>query len=92
MKPFSTNVPFMDKPDSWFLLPKCHSLPQVFLKHFASKNQLPGFCISGTLVKNGLRKPRNLKTCLLFCAEDYIWIIVKRFPIKKKVIALLNIS
>ena len=23
LKPFSTNVPFMDKPGSWFLLAKC---------------------------------------------------------------------
>ena len=29
-------------------------LPQVFFKHFANKNQLPGFYISGTLVENGL--------------------------------------
>ena len=29
---------------------------QVFFKHFASKNQLPGFYIGGTLVENGLRK------------------------------------
>ena len=28
--------------------------PQVFFKHFASKNQLPGFYISWTLVENGL--------------------------------------
>ena len=27
-------------------------LPQVFFKHFASKNQLPGFYISETLVEN----------------------------------------
>ena len=26
----------------------------VFFKHFASKNQLPGFYVSGTLVGNGL--------------------------------------
>ena len=32
---------------------KCHS-SQVFFKHFASENQLPGFYISGTLVENGL--------------------------------------
>ena len=32
-------------------------LPQVFFKHFASKNQLPGFYISGTLVKNGFIGP-----------------------------------
>ena len=30
-------------------------LPQVFFKHFASKNQLPGFYINETLVENGLR-------------------------------------
>ena len=28
------------------------TLPQVFFKHFARKNQLPGFYISGTLVEN----------------------------------------
>ena len=54
----------MDKPGSWFLLAKCYrpasllkknvTLPQVFFKHFASKNQLPGFYISGTLVENGI--------------------------------------
>ena len=27
---------------------------QVFFKHFASKNQLPGLSVSGTLVENGL--------------------------------------
>ena len=26
----------------------------MFLKHFASKNQLPGFYINGTLFENGL--------------------------------------
>ena len=31
------------------------TLPQVFFKHFASKNQLPGFYISGTLVENELK-------------------------------------
>ena len=30
------------------------TLPQVSLKNFASKNQLPGFYISQTLVENGL--------------------------------------
>ena len=28
----------------------------MFFKHFASRNQLPGFYISGTLVENGLIK------------------------------------
>ena len=32
------------------------TLPEVFFKHFASKNELLGFCISGTLVENGLMK------------------------------------
>ena len=27
----------------------------MFSKHFASKNQLPGFCVNGTLVENGLK-------------------------------------
>ena len=30
------------------------TLPQVFFKHFGSKNQLPGFQISRTLVENEL--------------------------------------
>ena len=30
------------------------TLPQVFSKHFASKNQLPSLSISGTLVENEL--------------------------------------
>ena len=35
------------------------TLPQVFFKHFASKNQLTGFYISGTLVENGLTKKKQ---------------------------------
>ena len=31
------------------------TLPQVFFKHFASKNQLPDFHVSGTLIENGLK-------------------------------------
>ena len=30
------------------------TLPQVFFKHFASENQLPGLSVSETLVENGL--------------------------------------
>ena len=52
--PFLTNVPFIDKPGSWFLLNV--TLPQVFFKHFACKNQLLGFYISRTLIENGLKK------------------------------------
>ena len=33
---------------------KCHSSTGVF-QIFASKNQLPVFCISGAFVENGLR-------------------------------------
>ena len=28
--------------------------PQLFFKHFASKSQLPGLSVSGTLLENGL--------------------------------------
>ena len=38
------------------ILSKDVTFPQVFFKHFASKNQLPGFYINGTLVENGLKK------------------------------------
>ena len=31
------------------------TLPQVFFKYFASKNQLPGLSVSGILVENGLK-------------------------------------
>ena len=31
------------------------TLPRVFFKHFAGKNQLSGFCIGGTLEENGLK-------------------------------------
>ena len=60
----STNVPFTDKPDNWFLLAKCHSSTGVF-KDFASKNELLGFHISGTLVENGLIVDGKTKTTLL---------------------------
>ena len=53
LNPFSTNVPLIDKPGSGFYQQNV-SLPQVFLKHFASKNQLPGLSISGTVVEEGL--------------------------------------
>ena len=48
------NVPFLDKPGSWFLLAKCTkhlwksdilnvTLAQMFFPYFAGKKQLPGF-------------------------------------------------
>ena len=45
-----------DQVDNLHLYLKRHSSTEnVFFKHFASKNQLPGFYISGILVENGLR-------------------------------------
>ena len=41
------------------------TLPQVFFKHFASKSQLPGLSVSGTLFENGLNK----------CAKNQIFLI-----------------
>ena len=38
------------------------TLPQVFFKHFAGKNQLPGLSVSGTLVENGLKLSIQAKT------------------------------
>ena len=38
------------------------TFPQLFFKHFSSKNQLPGLSVSGTLVENGLNKSGTLKT------------------------------
>ena len=40
------------------------TLPQVFFKYFFIKNQLPGFCISGTLVENGLNNLEDESHCL----------------------------
>ena len=39
------------------------TLPQVFFKHFASKNPLPGFYKSGTLVENGLTTEQKNSKC-----------------------------
>ena len=39
--------------DDLHLYLKCHSCTGFF-EHFASKNQLPGLSVSGTLVENGL--------------------------------------
>ena len=46
------------------ILSKDVTFPQVFFKHFASKNQLPGFYISGTLVEKGLIQAKT---------EVYLW-------------------
>ena len=50
------------------ILSKDVTLPQVFFKHFASKNQLPGFYISRTLVENGL----NLINALLEMTVSFL--------------------
>ena len=62
INPFSTNVPLVQKPGSWFLLAKCHrpvSLLKMSLFHRRFSNtflvaQLPDLSVSGTLVENGL--------------------------------------
>ena len=46
----------------FFALTVLWTLPQVFFKHFACKNQLPGLSISGTLVENGLNVQELLAT------------------------------
>ena len=35
------------------------TLPQVFFKHFANKNQQPGLSVRGTLVENGLMRSKQ---------------------------------
>ena len=42
------------------------TVPQVFFKHFASENQLPGLSVSGTLVENGLRIFRTIFNYCIF--------------------------
>ena len=69
---FSTNIPVMDNPGSWFLLPKClkNTCGRVTFLHlylkchsftgfssiFVVENQLPYFYLSLTLVENGSTK------------------------------------
>ena len=52
------------------------TVPQVFFKYFASKNQLPGFSVSGTLVENGLKYLEFMYTIVRvgkseFCLQNY---------------------
>ena len=56
LNPFLTNVALIQEPGSWSpaSLLKNVTLPEVFFKYFASKNQLPRFYISGAFVENGL--------------------------------------
>ena len=39
--------------------------------HFASKNQLPGLSLSGTLVENGLKDPEYTSDLLTLKSENY---------------------
>ena len=41
----------------------------MFFKHFASKNQLPGFYLSETLVENGLRLMSSVFKVLIFSTD-----------------------
>ena len=49
------------------------TLPRVFFKHFASKKQLPGLSIKGTLVKNRLK---ILKNTYLVKLQGYKFIFI----------------
>ena len=50
----------------------------MFFKHFASKNQLPGLSVNGTLVENGLR-PENVKIVNVDLAK-YLFEMLDMFP------------
>ena len=53
----------------------------MFFKHFASKNQLPGFSVTGTLAVNGLTYSRSLDqemacfSVLFFIQSDIFYVI-----------------
>ena len=69
---------------------------QVFFKHFASENQLPGFYISGTMVENGLMIIANqilwsilatskkwYKNVVITELKKYlyqVWCLLRKFP------------
>ena len=60
------------------------TLLQVFFKHFASKNQRPGFYISGTLVGNGL---------ILQSWETYGFLVMsRRTKVNELILNSLDIS
>ena len=53
------------------------TLPQVFFKHFARESQLPGFCINGALVENGLVISLGCAFgCLYLCCIIFVFIFV----------------
>ena len=54
------------------------TLSQVFFKYFASKNQLPGFYISGTLVENWLIV-RNAVLLIYFNIFREIYIFINNY-------------
>ena len=73
-------------------------LPQMFFKHFASKNQLPGFYISRTLVENRLRifisfAFKNSRVFLfLFVCFEFAETVVWRCSVKKVFLEILQNS
>ena len=59
------------------------TLPQMFFKHFASKNQLTGLSVGGTLVETGL-KPIFANTVYFLIYEYKIFPnTVQSMPIRK---------
>ena len=63
------------------------ALPQVFFKYFASKNQLPGFYIGGTLVENGLIREFGIVLPILNMSGSSQFAF---FPIALKVLVKLH--
>ena len=64
------------------------TLPHVFFKHFASKNQLTGFCTRGALVGNGLRKIflRNLNEAIALveiASFRFLWKIYRSLHLQR---------
>ena len=75
-----------------FLLAKCHFSTSVF-KHFSSNNQLPGFYISGTLVKNGLGINFPLSDSIKLVIINITYTCLESYALgyyRKKLIKILN--
>ena len=58
------------------------TLPQMFFKHFASKNQLTGLSVGGTLVETGLKAIFANTVYFLIYEYKIFPNIVQSMPIK----------
>ena len=61
------------------------TLPKVFFKHFASKNQLPSLSICGTLVENGLNENYYFILIHLRHRLQISYLILREFKRIKKI-------